>query len=460
MLRKNLKYLIVALILAAIIAGCWIGCRSEGKSKLHFLTEAAIRGDLQDTIAASGTLEPEELVNVGAQVSGRIMNFGTDVEGKPIDFGSEVKKGMILANIDEVLYSAALKEAQASKMQAEAAILSSAANVKQVRANLALAEHNWSRAQELYPKGAMAKSEYDSAQADYLSKSANIAVAEAEQEKAKAQLAIAEAAMVKAERNLSYCVIRSPEDGVVVDRRVSVGQTLVSNMSASSVFLIAKDLKKMQVWVAVNEADIGGIVKGMPVIFSVDAFPDQEFQGTVKKVRLNATMSQNVVTYVVEVVTDNADRKLLPYLTANVRFIKRESKNALQVPNAALRFQPAPDQIDSRFPVPEAAPEASTVTPGKRSRNRMVWTITDKGLLRGIPVTIGMIAGSQVEVLSGDLKEGDQVVTRAVELSEEEISAKKTASSGSPFMPKLPARNRMQLNKRNGGGPGSGPGPR
>jgi len=453
MFRKICKYLIAAVILVAIAIGCWLGFRAEKAPKVRFLTESVTRGDMADTISASGTLEPEELVNVGAQVSGKIMNFGTDVDGKPIDFGSEVKKGMVLANIDEVLYTAALKEAQASILQAKAAILSSEANIKQAKANLVLAQSNWTRAQELYPKGAMAKSEYDAAEADFLSKKANIAVVEAEEERAKAQLAIAEAALVKAERNLSYCVIRSPEDGVVVDRRVSVGQTLVSNMSASSVFLIAKDLRKMEVWVAVNEADIGGIVKGMPVYFSVDAFPDREFQGSVKKIRLNATMSQNVVTYVVEVFTDNADRKLLPYLTANVRFVKRESKNALQVPNAALRFQPTEEQIDPRFrpelPAEEEAPAADPA--GKRSRAGMVWVLTDKELLRGVPVKVGLVTGGQAEILGGDLKEGDQVVTRIEEEQEESSSVgSKPAAGGSrsPFMPKPPERNRMNLNKR------------
>ena len=146
--------------------------------------------------------------------------------------------------------------------------------------------------------------------------------------------------MKEAKRNLEYCIIKAPVNGVVIDRKVNVGQTVVSNMSASSLFSIAKDLRKMEVWASVNEADIGGIRKGQSVSFTVDAFPREKFAGKVGKIRLNATMSQNVVTYVVEVATDNSSLRLLPYLSANLSFEVDRRDNALAVPNAALRFRP------------------------------------------------------------------------------------------------------------------------
>ncbi len=429
-MKKFLRTAVSIVVLAVIVAAVWWGIKQfvSDEKIVQFRTEAVQRGDLSDTISASGTVEPEELVNVGAQVSGKIMSFGTDAAGETVDYGSEVKQGMVLARIDEVLYEAELQEAKAEKLQAEAAILSAAANLQQCKAQMVLADLNWKRAQELFPKGALAKSDYDSAEADYLTCKANIAVAEADQEKAKAQLAISEAALVKAERNLSYCVISSPVDGIIVDRRVSIGQTLVSNMSASSIFLIAKDLKKMQVWVAVNEADIGQIKPGMLVHFNVDAFPDDEFDGVVKKIRLNATMSQNVVTYVVEVTTDNSSGKLLPYLTANVRFVRNEKKDILHISNAALRFMPQRDQVEPAF--------RDQLDQVKRSGNvRTIWVPGENNLLRPLEIKTGIRTSISTEVLSG-LSENDLVVNGATELTAEEASSQGTRNllmpSGGP----------------------------
>ena len=266
-MKKAFKLLAAALVIAAAVI-LWYVFHTEGKSPVELVTEPVNSGRLYSIINASGTLEPEELVNVGAQVTGKLMAFGIDADGKTVDYRSKVTKGMVLAKIDEVLYEAELQEAEASKQQSEAAILSAEANLKQREAALKLSERNWQRAQELYPKKALSKSDYDAAESDFLSASAAIAVAQADLEQAKARLAIAEAGLTKARRNLSYCVISSPVDGIIIDRRVSVGQTLVSNMSASSIFLIATDLSKMQVWASVNEADIGYIKPGMAVLFT------------------------------------------------------------------------------------------------------------------------------------------------------------------------------------------------
>ena len=228
-------------------------------------------------------------------------------------------------------------------------------------------------------------------------------------------------------------MISSPVDGIIIDRRVSVGQTLVSNMSASSIFLIATDLSKMQVWASVNEADIGFIKPGMPVLYTVDAFPGREFTGVVHKVRLNATMSQNVVTYVVEINTDNEDGTLLPYLTANVRFIKEQARNVLYVSNAALRFAPAnPEMV-----VPDQRQEfidGIKLNPGER----VLWKVDQNDLLRFVKVTPGLNNGSNCEVRSTELKAGDQVANGVHAVSRSAA----TSAGKSPFMPTPPARNR------------------
>ena len=437
-MKKAIKVIIAAVVICGIAAGGFTGWKKYQQNKtpdVVFQTEEVKRSDIMSVINASGTVEPEELVNVGAQVSGKIMSFGLDADGKLVDYGSRVTKGMVLAKIDEVLYQAALKEAEASLMQAKAGILRADANYKQAKAKLALAERNWKRAQELYPKRAMAQSEYDSCESAYLTSNADIAVAEAEKEQAKAQLAIAEALMVKAKRNLSYCVIASPVDGVIVDRRVSIGQTLVSNMSASSIFLIATDLKKMQVWASVNEADIGAVKKGMPVLFTVDTFPGREFKGIVHKVRLNATMSQNVVTYVVEISTDNSDGTLLPYLTANVRFIRNRRENVLNVSNAALRYMPD----DPRLVIPTQRKEF--INGIERARGERIIWVKEGKLVKFFRVKAGLATGNATEIIDCPLKEGDQVVNAQ---SDAAVAKKRTAKGdgSSPFMPKMPKRNR------------------
>ncbi len=410
---------------------------NASEEKLSFQTEKISRGDLRSTISASGTIEPEELINVGAQVNGKIMKFGTDADGKVIDYGSRIKAGSILAQIDDVLYEAEVRHAKAAKLQAEAAINSAKANIAVTKADLLLAKQNWLRAQDLYPKKAMSRSEYDAANAEYATASARIGVAEASLAQARSQLASAEASLLKAERNLNYCVITSPVDGVIIDRRVSVGQTVVSNMSASSIFLIAKDLKKMQVWASVNEADIGDIKAGMPVIFTVDTFPGRRFKGSVLKVRLNATMSQNVVTYVVEIATDNKDGVLLPYLTANVRFIKASRTNVLTVSNAALRFQPEPGMV-----APEFAAQFDELM-SLRGGERLLWKQSEAGLVP-VKVKVGLASSGETEIISGDVNEGDEVVNGTVTAAPE--TSVKSAQGGSPFMPKMPQFKRRNLN--------------
>lgn len=434
-MKKVLRALIGLVILALVIYLAVLAYRKYAGpgDTMVFRTETVGKTDLVRSITATGTVEPEELVNVGAQVQGMITRFGPDTNGKPVDYGSEVKAGGVLAWIDDSLYTAELKSAEASQLQAKAAINSAKASIIQAKAKLELAAVNLKRAKQLLPTNAIAQTTYDSALADYDVAKSNLSVAEASEAQAQAQLAAANATQERAARNLSYCVIKSPVNGVIIDRRVNIGQTVVSSMSAPSLFLIAKDLKKMQVWVSVNEADVGQIKVGLPAVFTVDAFQNREFKGTVRKIRLNATMSQNVVTYVVEIETDNSDGTLLPYLTANVKFLLAQRNGVLAVPNSAFRFSPDAALVPEKY-------RDQLASPNRNGSERRIW-IQDGNEIRPLMVTAGLNNGSSTEVSSSELREGMKVVTGTeVITAEKQLAAGKSSAQQSPFLPKPPQR--------------------
>jgi HlyD family secretion protein len=339
---RILKRLVFLLIVAGLIgAGVWWFYGRDTQGPVQYRTAAVSKGDLVATIAATGTVEPEEVTDVGAQVTGQIMYFGKDKAGKEIDYGSQVEKDMVLAKLDDVVYQATLTEAKAQLEQAKASVTRAKADLKAAEAKLYGAKRDWERAERIGPSDALAQSTYDNYKSAYEQAEANVGVANAAIAVAEATVKQQQSAVERAERNLKFTVITSPETGTVIDRRVNIGQTVTSNLSVASLFLIARDLRKMQVWVAVNEADIGQIHEGQAVSFTVDAFPGETFHGVVGKVRLNAQMTQNVVTYTVEVNTDNPNNRLLPYLTANVQFEAARRGNVLMVPNAALRWAPS-----------------------------------------------------------------------------------------------------------------------
>ncbi|MBO4647296.1 MAG: efflux RND transporter periplasmic adaptor subunit [Lentisphaeria bacterium] len=442
-MKKVLRLLLGLIILAAVVALAVYAYRkySGPKDRVVFRTDTIRKSDLMRSITATGTVEPEELVNVGAQVQGMITEFGPDSKGKPVDYGSIVKEGGVLARIDDSLYAAELKSAQASQLQAKAAINSANSNIQQAKARLELAGLNLKRAKQLRPTNAIAQNTYDEALADHDVATANLAVAQASLAQAQAQLAAANAQYERAARNLSYCVIKSPVNGVIIDRRVNIGQTVVSSMNAPSLFLIAKDLKRMQVWVSVNEADVGQIKVGLPVQFTVDAFQNRTFQGTVRKIRLNATMSQNVVTYVVEVETDNSDGTLLPYLTANVKFILAQRQGVLSVPNAAFRFTPAAEMV------PPAYRGELEKTFTRQSRERRIW-VREGESIRPLTVTVGLNDGSTTEISAPELKEGMVVVTGTEVQSAASQNVQNAGGAGSenrsPFLPSPPRRQQQR----------------
>jgi HlyD family secretion protein len=390
-----------------------------------FRTVPLQRGDLLCTISATGTLEPEELVNVGAQVAGLIKEFGKDIDGKRIDFNSVVEEKAELAYIDRAPYEAAMDQASAALKKAESDLL-------QYEAKLEQAKQGWKRAEALKPQKAIAETDYDTARANLRIGEANVAVA-------KASIKQSQAALRVAETNLGYTTIRSPVRGTVIDRRVNIGQTVVASLNAPSLFLIAKDLRRMQVWVSVNEADIGRIRVGMPVQFTVDAYPDDKFRGAVTQIRMNATMTQNVVNYTVVVTAENRDGKLLPYMTASVLFEVSSLSKVLLVPSSALRWRPKSSEIAPD--VPKESPAESTGKSIEKKEPSRLWVV-DGEFVRPITVTVGPTDGIQTEVSGPSIKDNMRVVIGEGGGADAVAGAPTQETMSNPFLPKFPKGRR------------------
>jgi HlyD family secretion protein len=346
-----------------------------GKPRV-FRTAKVTRGDMTLTVNAVGTLEPEAVVNVGAPVPGTICNIRAD-------YGSEVKAGEVIAEIDSTLYAAQYEQAKVGCQRAKAETV--LANAK-----LGLAKVELQRAEELSKKNAITPTDLDAARYTCEAAQSNLALAEAD-------IAQSQIALRLAQLNLDGTHIRSPLNGVIIDRRVNVGEMTTAALSAPGMFVIAKDLKQLQVWVSVNEADIGRIRKGQPARFTVDAYPAKAFEGSVSQIRLNATMLQNAVTYTVVVPVENPKGDLLPYMTANVQFEIARRKDALLAPNAALHWRP---EWRTDYPALKA---------DKRKKFGLVF-VRNGDSVRPISVEVGETDGTKTEILGGDLQEGAEVV--------------------------------------------------
>jgi HlyD family secretion protein len=449
-LFRSLLRLTVYLVLAAGLAGgawsAWQWYDAAGQEPL-FRTDHPVRGNLVASITATGTIEPEEVIDVGAQVAGQILAFGADPTDpkRTIDYGSQVEQGTVLARIDDSLFAPEVDIARADLGLAVAEVRRVESELVQMRAKLYQSERDWDRAKKLGPSNSISQTDYDTMQNTWETSKAAVPAAEATVEKAKRAVEKARGTLVKAEKNLGYCTIKSPVKGVIIDRRVNVGQTVVSSLNAPSLFLIAKDLRRLQVWVSVNEADIGNIYPGQCATFTVDAYPADVFRGVVGQVRLNATMTQNVVTYTVVVNVDNeagklqlypqgsSDKstrsprgdapggKLLPYLTANVQFKVDERTNALLVANAALRYRPqaqtvapehraAYEQGLRRKTAEDGTPEA----PSKERHTRATVWVPDGDYVRPVKIRIGLTDGINSEVVEankGELNPETTLVT-------------------------------------------------
>jgi HlyD family secretion protein len=396
----------IVFLLAMAGVGLWLFPPAR-EPAASFRTALVKRGDVVATISATGTIEPEAAVDIGAQVAGVIVAFGTDKEGQPVTWGSPVEKGDVLAKIDDSLYVAAVKTAEAQIDQYTGQLARDQATLEKDRVDLA-------RYQTLMAQDSIARQQAEDqlflVRQDEATVKLDIGLVE-----------LAKANLLTAQVNLNYCTIRSPVKGVIIDRRVNIGQTVVSSLNAPSLFLIANDLTRIQAWISVNEADVGSIVRGQPVAFTVDAIPGRLFHGRVGQVRLNATMTQNVVTYTVEVDIDNPDRALLPYLTVNAQFETGRRRDILLVPNAALLWSPHPEQI------------ARDVRPRREDRvsGPAIW-IADGRFVRPIPVELGLSNGIVTEIAGPDLREGLAAV-----IGEQAHGGAADQAGRNPFVPQI-----------------------
>jgi HlyD family secretion protein len=402
---------LVGLFLVALVAGLltvqyWHAGRDN---RPQFRTQPVTRANLLIAVSATGTVEPVEVVDVGAQVVGCVRSFGPDPDrpGKTIDYCSRVRKDAVLAQMDDLPHRAELDKAQANVKLAEAELKRYLARREQARRDL-------ERAKQL--QASFSKGEYESVQAEDV-------IAQAELTMGEAKLELAKIVAKQAEINLDYTTIRSPVDGVVIDRRVNVGQTVVAGLNAPSLFLLARDLQRLQVWAAVNEADIGDIHIGQSVSFEVDAHRDRIFTGKVSQIRLNASLMQNVVTYGVVVDVDNTDGTLLPYMTAKLQFEVACREQVLLVPNQALRWRPAWDEVSLTARAgltppdpgkPGAAPDEELLAEGDVPRVEVqdptVWVLAEDGFVRPVKVQVGLSDGIHSEVTGGELQPADPVV--------------------------------------------------
>ncbi|SFW29668.1 efflux RND transporter periplasmic adaptor subunit [Nitrosovibrio sp. Nv17] len=356
------RFLFILALLAGA-AGIWHWQSASDPDEARYRTEPADRGEIVQSITANGTLNPVVLINVGTQVSGTVYRLHAD-------FNDRVEEGQVLAELDPALFQAQLLQSQASVMNGRTA--------------LKLAQNKMDRNRTLVEQG-------------FISPDALEAV-EQQLEAARAQLAISEAQLARDRANLGYSVIRSPISGVVIARDVDVGQTVAASFQTPTLFLIAKDLRQMQIDTSVAEADIGLLRIGQTVGFTVDAFPAREFEGTVRQVRLNPEIQHNVVSYNVIVAVSNDEGVLLPGMTANVRFMVDRRSDALRVPNAALRYRPA--ERDG------SPPAAGGERPGTR-----VYRL-EQGRPVGIDVRTGIADTRHTEVLEGDIHAGDALIVR------------------------------------------------
>lgn len=395
MTTQRKKWLLAGCI-AVVAAGGWLLLRPAKTGGITLETDATSRITISNSVTATGTVEPVTEVEVGTQVSGIIDRLY-------VDYNDVVKAGQLIAEMDKVTLQAELESAQAEEASCKT----------QYEYQL----KNYSRTRTLHEKELVSDAEYD--EAFYLYETARNAYEQAK------------AAMVKVERNLGYATITSPIDGVVISRAVEEGQTVAAGFETPTLFTIANDLTQMQVVADVDEADIGQVRDGQRVAFTVDAYPDDTFEGVVEQVRLEATTESSVVTYEVVITAHNPDLKLKPGLTANVTIYTLEKENALSVPTRSLRFVPDVALLAELEMTADPEPSQDG-NPGKRT----VWVVDGQHLTPRL-VTAGATSGDRTEILEG-LSDGDVV---AVDMAAAVPAAAPAAVERSPFMPTPPGGN-------------------
>ena len=430
-MKTFFKILVLLAVIAAAVAA-WLRFRPAVEAAAaSFATAPVDRGDILQTVTANGSLEAVQTVDVGSEVSGKIVELFAD-------YNSTVTNGQLLARIDDSSYLRSREQGQAE--------------LDSAKASLKLAEANFRRAEELHASSLLSRADYDDAEA---------ALAQA-----RASLRMREAALEKTLVDISKTLIYSPMDGMVLSRAVDVGQTVAASMTTPVLFTLARDLRQMRIEAEVSEADVGGVAEGQEVSFSVDAFPERTFAGTVSQVRYEPVTSQNVVNYIAIVDVLNEDLKLRPGMTANATITTEKRANVLRIPSAALRFRPkdsetaappsppSPPASGERPAFPPgaggatAAPPSGTSGPqfpanpanpaGERPTLRSVFVQDpDSGALREVRVPLGISDGSFTEVLAG-LSEGDLVVTGRRSADAGKSAAPAANRSSSPFMPGPP----------------------
>jgi HlyD family secretion protein len=416
------KWLIIAVLATAIAA--LTAFKFEGAKAPQYYSEKVQQGDIQDVVQATGTINAVTTVQVGSQVSGTIQTLYAD-------FNSHVTKGQVVARIDPSLFQGALLQAKADLSDAQANLVAAKANLAKAQAAAAQAKLDYDRNNTLAAEGVVPAAQLDTAKATYDSDVAAVGAAQAQVTQAAAQVQQKSAAVTVAQTNLDHSVIRSPIDGTVVARSVDVGQTVAASLQAPTLFTIAQDLTKMQVYVSTDESDVGTIHAGQDVSFSVDAFPRQRFSGKVSAVRLNATTVQNVVTYTTVVDFANPEMKLFPGMTAYVNIPVATANNVLKVPNGALRYKPDLSATEvsallQKYGIGTSggqgrkAAQGTQQPPQLRTQGQattaVVWKLASDKQLQPALIKLGITDHTSTEVaqvMKGDLNPGDQVVTGA-----------------------------------------------
>ena len=376
-----MRKLLIGVVVAIALAGAAYLYLKKENGATTYRTAKVERGDIVDTITATGNINAVTTVSVGSQISGTIQKLF-------VDYNSRVRKGDVIAQIDPQLLEASVTQALGNFESAKASL-------EKAKVAVTDAERTYRRNRELLPDGFVAQSDVDAAQTAYEQ-------AVAAQKGAEATVTQSAGALKIARTNLEYATIRSPVDGIVISRSVDVGQTVAASFQTPTLFSIAQDLTKMQIDTNVDESDIGRAVKGQNVVFTVDAWPGKTFAGVVSQVRNAPIITQNVVTYDVVILVDNRELLLKPGMTANVTIEVKKYANVLKIPNAAIRYRPA-----------DKSKEAGGGTAGKKKEpmGQRVYALGKDGKPLPVSVKTGVSDGSFTELTGGDLKEGDLLVT-------------------------------------------------
>src|SRR6184192_1332136 len=437
MLKRH--WLIVGLVVVAIAV--FAAFQFKGADKPQYFTVKVDRGDVREVVEATGTINAVTTVQVGSQVSGTISRLFAD-------FNSKVKKGQLIAQIEPSLFEGTLLQAKADLANARANLLTAKANLEKAQATALQTKADYARTVDLTKEGVMSPQQLDLAKANADTATAGVSAAQAAVIQAGAQEQQKEAAVTVAQTNLNYTTIHAPIDGTVVARNVDVGQTVAASLQAPTLFTIAQDLTKMQVYAATDESDVGMIHTDQTVTFKVDAFPKDAFTGRVSQVRLNATTVQNVVTYNTIIDFDNPELKLFPGMTAYITIPVATANSVLRVANGALRYKPdlSAEQIRALYQkyglTRQATAGSAPAASGKQSRNRgegtpgggqgaagagqqhaaradvaVVWKLRADKTLEPVRIRTGITDHTVTEVaqtLIGELNEGDELVTGAM----------------------------------------------